>query len=287
VLVPAAADALPAHSDHLAPGSGLIDVEGRDGVSRILRVRAASPLKLLAPRNHGVAAWIYQSSYGGGLVDGDAVSLRVRIGVGARAMIATQSWTKVYRSPGAASRGATVTLDATVADRAHLLLLPDPVVPFADAKFEATQRVDLEEGANLVLVDWLTAGRRAAGERWRFSRYHSRLTVRRSGRVIFLDRTLLSPSHGPLPDRLGRFNVLCLAVVTGPALEAAVRRALGMETQPAARRSTILHAVWPLPDGGAVVRLAGESFEPVAASVRHLLDFVPAILGDDPWARKW
>jgi len=35
------------------------------------------------------------------------------------------------------------------------------------------------------------------------------------------------------------------------------------------------------------VRLAGAHVEDVRGVLRGLLDFVPGLLGDDPWARKW
>ena len=42
------------------------------------------PLRLLTPANHGHAAWVYTSSYGGGLVDGDRVVHRRRSGPSVR-----------------------------------------------------------------------------------------------------------------------------------------------------------------------------------------------------------
>jgi hypothetical protein len=35
------------------------------------------------------------------------------------------------------------------------------------------------------------------------------------------------------------------------------------------------------------VRIAGTSIERVRAMIRDMLRFTPALLGDDPWARKW
>ena len=38
---------------------------------------------------------------------------------------------------------------------------------------------------------------------------------------------------------------------------------------------------------GAMLRVAGESVESVGKALHHHLKFVTALLGDDPWARKW
>ena len=59
---------------------------------------ATAPLRLLTPRNHGSAAWVYTSTLGGGLVDGDRLRLRVRAGRGATALLASQGHNRVYPS---------------------------------------------------------------------------------------------------------------------------------------------------------------------------------------------
>src|SRR2546430_514431 len=59
---------------------------------------ATSPLRILTPRNHGRAAWAYTSTLGGGLVDGDSVRLRLDVGPGAAAVLASQGQNRVYRS---------------------------------------------------------------------------------------------------------------------------------------------------------------------------------------------
>ena len=134
---PPAATALHAIPD---AGRGEVAVSrGADGRSRATRVYATSPLRMLTPVNHGHAAWVYMSSYGGGLVDGDRVSLDVTVERGATAFLSTQASTKVYRSrEGTASR-----LEALVDDDALLVFAPDPVVCFAGARYRQWQRITL------------------------------------------------------------------------------------------------------------------------------------------------
>ena len=52
-------------------------------------------------------------------------------------------------------------------------------------------------------------------------------------------------------------------------------------------RGPLLFAASPLPGGGAIVRVAGDGAETVGRWLRQNLGFVPPLLGDDPWARKW
>jgi len=269
----------------VAPGLGDIEAQlGPDGRSHVTRAYATSPLRLLTPTNHGHAAWIYTSSYGGGLVDGDAVSLDVSVGEGAAAFVSTQASTKVYRSV----RGTESRLRAHVGRRGVLVLAPDPVVCFAAARYRQAQTIRLETDAGLVLVDWLTSGRRAAGERWRFDEYtaHTELVV--GDRLALHDTLSLRAGHGDLSSRLGRFDVLALVVLAGGRLEAAARAVLArVEQTPLVRRADLLMSAAPLRTEGCAVRIAGRSVEQVAAVIEAVADFVPALLGDNPWTRKW
>jgi urease accessory protein len=282
----AVADATIPRSD-IAAGSGTLRVVRHGSRSVASRALAGSPLRFLTPSNHGDAAWVFTSTYGGGLLGGDAVRLQIDVEDEAALLLQTQASTKVYRSP----RGASSTLDARVGERARLLVLPDPTVCFRGASFEQTQTVDVQRSGSIVLMDWMTAGRRASGERWLFDRYASRLTIRYDGRVVFHDALLLSPSEGPLAERMGRFDCVCLIVLVGVALRvhaaSACNGIAGLETS---RRAELLTAAAPLgPNGeaGCVIRMAGRSVEEVGRAARTWLHFVPGLLGDDPWARKW
>src|SRR5262249_38185959 len=162
----------------LAPGEGVCEVARRGAGSAVVRLAARSPLRLLTPRNHGGAAWVVTTSYGGGLVDGDALRIALRVGPGAAAYLATQSSTKVY--PGAASQ----TIVADVGDGGLLVSLPDPVVCFAGARYRQDATIRLGAGAGLVWLDGLTAGRAARGGRGRFAGHRARTRIERGGGAL-------------------------------------------------------------------------------------------------------
>jgi len=253
--------------------------------SVVTRAYAASPLKWLTPRSGGGAAWLFAASYGGGLVGGDRLDLEVRVEAGASAFLSTQASTKVYRS----AAGAEVALRARVAPGGLLVSVPDPVVCFADSSYRQTQRFELEAGAGLVAVDWMTSGRLGSGERWAFVDYASTTTLHVDGRLAMHDAVRLSRRDGDLAIRLGRVDVLALAVIAGDSLAIEAARAVdAVAGIGPARRPEVMVSASALPGGGGcVIRLAGTRVEAVRERVRALLDFVPALLGDDPWARKW
>ena len=266
-------------------GSGALQIS-RDGAqSFVRRAFAASPLRLLTPRNHGSAAWIYTSSFGGGLLDGDDVRLRIDVDRTAAAFISTQASTKVYRS---VAEAAATSLDARVREGGLLIVAPDPIVCFASARYRQTQRFDLEGDAGLILIDWFTSGRHATGERWMFQSYSSRSEIRRDDVTVWRDATLLDALDGPISARMTRFDVFATIVISDPRLgtDAATIMA-GISNTPVTRMANLIVSASPIDGSGCVVRLAGISVEEVGRAIRRYLAFVPDLLGDDPWARRW
>jgi urease accessory protein len=275
------ASALPLAS---AAGTGVVHVARGPQRSVVTRAFASSPLRLLTPRNHGGAAWVYSSTYGGGLVDGDDLNIDVRVGPGATMLLATQAATKVYRSV----RGTRAALHAIVEPGALLAIVPDPVICFAGAAYRQDQRIDLDDEAALVYLDWCSSGRHASGERWRFGRYESRLEIRRGGRLAAIDALALSPEHGDLALRMGRIDVLAVIAIVGERLQAHAGAILRHVSElPVEKRARTIAGASEIRGGGCLVRVAGTSLEDVARAMRAYLGFLPAMLGDDPWARKW
>jgi urease accessory protein len=275
-------------------GTGLLDF-ARDGPRTVVRrAYARSPLKLLNPRNHGTAAWVYLASYGGGLVGGDAVRLGIEVGPGASALLSTQASTKIYRSP----LGASQQLAARVSDGALLVVAPDPLVCFAGSTYRQDQRYELAPGAGLVLVDGLVSGRvrsrlpvahaAPAGERWAFDKYCSRTTIRVAGRLVIHESLALDAADGDIGARMGRFNTLVFCALVGsPVRDAARALAARVAAMAVEARSDLVVSAAPVGGDVLVLRLAGVSVEAVGQAVRHYLGFVRGLLGDDPWARRW
>lgn len=245
--------------------------------SVVTTARAYPPLRLLAPRGGGHAAWVYQSSLGGGFVGDDRVALRVRVGDRASLFLSTQASSKVYRRARSRSE-----LDAEVGDGGLLVAWPDPVTCFAGAAFEQHQRFALAASASLLVVDAWTAGRVARGERYRFARLAMRLSVAIAGVPVLDDALLLSPAHGDLAQRLGDCDAFATVVIAGALpwreLVAAIAEL------PASRRPWISASAWPW---GAVVRIAASDSEALATELQRLRPIASDALGADPWARKW
>jgi urease accessory protein len=268
-------------------GHAALEVELVFRESTVTSATSRSPMKLLTPRSRGTSVWACTSSFGGGLVAGDQTQLDLTLGAGTGCYLGTQASTKVYRNPAALPCGHETR--AMLGDGATLVFAPDPVQAFAEAGYTQQQEFNLAPDANLALLDWFTSGRAARGERWAFTRFSSRNKVNVGDKTVFLESLALNPADGELaaPHRTGRFNCMGSLLLVGPKLREAAQRLLAeVSAAPVLRQAALVFSASPIADG-AVLRIAGEHVEAVGRELHKYLAPLSALLGDDPWARKW
>ncbi|ELT97296.1 hypothetical protein CAPTEDRAFT_223530 [Capitella teleta] len=181
------------------------------------------PLKLMVPRfaSSTQCKWIYPISFGGGLVEGDCIDVSLSVGDECVAVYTTQASTKVYHcNEGKQTKQKT---KCCLGNGAFLAMLPDPVVPFKNADFSQSQNFEMSSSSNLVLLDWVTAGRVARKEVWDFNRVASSYLIEIDGKAVLRDGTQLrdSPSIS-LKDALPRYMIIGSLVLIGPQLESLV-----------------------------------------------------------------
>ncbi|KAK4203297.1 UreD urease accessory protein-domain-containing protein [Triangularia verruculosa] len=158
------------------PGEGhLIAKLLPQGTSGLETFKYQYPLKLITPLrpSETESTLVYLLSYGGGLVAGDHVNLKVDVRSQAKLSMVTRGHTKVFTttSPEIVTRQE---MRVSIASEGALCLLPDPVQPFAGSVYEQKQVFRMEEDASLCLLDWVTQGRIARGENWSFVRWIGR-----------------------------------------------------------------------------------------------------------------
>lgn len=279
-------------------------IERQGPASVVTSQYATAPLKLLCPRpadrQDSPAAWIYLSSFGGGLLAGDRLSLDVTVRAGARAVLTTQASTKIYHS-NAEGTPASQRMYATVARGALLVVAPEPLVCFADAVYEQSQEFHLERGAGLVLLDWFTAGRvkRATGpERWAFRRLSSRNRVWIASREVWHDALVLDRTQQPIdnPLTVGPHQVLATLLMIGPpTAEWATQLHDQLHRQPLDRKASLQFGLSRRGGTGDEVaegpttltlRLAGDCVETVQQELARLLEPLTLALGRGLWHRK-
>lgn len=222
--------ALPASpfstTTRLPPGTGHVYL-ARHGLQT---VSFQYPLKLIAPDRHISSkeqhvTVVFLLTYGGGLVGGDKINLKIELEDNTLLSLLTQGSTKIFKSPNKQVVSGQV-LDVKIGAGAALCYLPDPNQPFAESVYEQKQTfyVDKSGKSSLLMLDWVSEGRRARGESWTLWGWKGRNEVRafdESSRGKLLLRDALSLSDGDVAgagllqktDTLGIFGTL---IIYGP-----------------------------------------------------------------------
>jgi urease accessory protein len=177
----------------IAPAWSVLEVAPVRGKSRLIACRNVQPLKVFNPAAPTAACHVVLSSYGGGLVAGDVIRLRITGRADSRLILTTQASTKVFRSiDGAVAEQHTV---GELGNNALAVIFPDPVVLQAESRYRQVQEWHLQPTSLLLLVDWFHSGRMDQGERFAFTSLHSELRVRVAGRLVVLDRFGFEPAE--------------------------------------------------------------------------------------------
>ncbi|OAL46443.1 UreD-domain-containing protein [Pyrenochaeta sp. DS3sAY3a] len=218
-------------------GHGSIILEVLPPNKPVLRtVSYQYPLKLVAPdplpppspslidNAPSLIHTIFLLTYGGGIVAGDAIDLKVNLDSNTRLILLTQGSTKIFKTPSpdlVSLQYMTVHLKHNAA----LVYLPDPVQPFAQTAFAQSQTYHLDnEQGNLCVCDWVTSGRSARGENWDLYGYKSRNEVWSTSdsgkkRLLLRDNLILDKNgqtNMALSARMDGFSVFGTLIIRGP-----------------------------------------------------------------------
>ncbi|WP_223152080.1 urease accessory protein UreD [Chitinophaga qingshengii] len=136
--------------------------------------------------------------YSPGVMDGDALQISVHCPQHSEMKLFTQSFNKVHPM----KKGASQLMHVKVEDRALFQYLPQPTIPFKHSIFDMENLVEVAESGHLVWGDIIGGGRIHSGERFEFTRLHSRTKVYRGGKLVFFDNQLMEPRKQPLERML-------------------------------------------------------------------------------------
>ncbi|MFC8536507.1 urease accessory protein UreD [Streptomyces sp. NPDC057249] len=292
VRVPPDVAALASVPDTLAPGSpakvGILDLAFavRGGRTDLVGRYQKTPLQIMRPLWIDPAqpgmSYVYLMATGGGIAQADRYRMDFHCGPGTQVHLTTQAATKVFRMEhDYASQRVHLTAEAG----SYVEYLPDPLIPFRDARFYQRTEVTVAPGATVLVGDTLTAGRLARGERHVYRMLATDLRVRRpDGTLLAVDTLRLAPGRpgtGVLGPGVfaGRDHVASLFVVTdrvpAPGLADALHEALA--------GLGVLYGVSVLPrDCGAWVRLLDDSPVRVAEAHRAAWHAVRRLLTGHP-----
>jgi urease accessory protein len=182
-----AALALPRHQR--ARGEGRIIAYGLAGRTRLERLYQEGCAKIRLPHTHDASLQAVLINTAGGLTGGDDISWTVEAQPDTHMVLTTQACERVYRSLG---DDAAVRNRISVAAGARVDWLPQETILFEGARLDRTLDVDLADRATLCAVEAVLLGREAMGEAARNARLRDNWRIRRNGRLVHAEATLLS-----------------------------------------------------------------------------------------------
>ncbi|MFJ8344777.1 urease accessory protein UreD [Streptomyces sp. NPDC094153] len=218
----------------------------------------------------------YLMSTGGGIVQADRNRVDIDCGPGTAVHLTTQAATKLHRME---FDHATQVVNLTAGEGSYVEYLPDPLIPYRDARFYQHTRVTADPTATVLLGETIAAGRLARGERHACRLLFSDLEVTRGDELVAVDTVRLDPREP--------------GSVTGPAVFAAHDLMATLYVisplAPAAQIADTLHeallstgpafGVSVLPDDcGAWARILGSDPPAVARALRAAWDAVRRLL---------
>jgi urease accessory protein len=134
---------------------------------------------------------------GGAYLGADLFLLDVEVQDGADLLLATQSATKVYRTPGSfAEQRMTVRLG----EGARLELMPDQLIAYREASYRQRTHITVRPSSSLVMAEVVTPGWSPDGAAFRYEEVRLRNEIRVEGpggtRLLALDNLLIRPPAG-------------------------------------------------------------------------------------------
>lgn len=225
------------------------------GCTRVSQQFHRGALRILRAHPTAERTTITVVNPGGGYLSGDRYLLEYHGGVDTRALLTTQSATKVYRNTGEPARSEQrFSLDSG----AVLENVPDQLIAYAQARYEQDTVIELADAsAGYFGAEIITPGWSPDGESFRYEQVRLRTRLSIAGTPLLYENLLLTPSEQAIDDPawLGTQSHCASVVIAGAGVD---ERLLGeIRTLCADTEPQILSGCGLLAGPGVVVRALG------------------------------
>jgi urease accessory protein len=211
----------------------------------------------------------------GGILGGDRLHFHAAIGPNANVQITTTGATRIYR-PRATAASAEQHNKIEIAEDSLLEYVPDPIIPYAGARFAQSSEIHLAQGAGLFWWEILAPGREARGEIFAYEQVVMRTDIFAPSRVIAAERVRLEPRIRAINSlaRMGDFRYwvtfyIC-RVGLDPSRWLALENELREVAKPFAESGESRWALSTLPAHGLAVRGMARHSRTVLDTLRAL-----------------
>lgn len=127
-----------------------------------------------------------------GIMAGDIQEYNITVNDNTNIEVTSQSYEKIHKmEDGDSYRECNIT----VGSNSLLKYKPLPTIPFKDSAFNSNMNITLKDkSSRLILIDIISCGRVACGERFEFKYYKSYTEVKCHDKLVYVDNTIYNPS---------------------------------------------------------------------------------------------
>ncbi|BCW69006.1 urease accessory protein UreD [Arthrobacter sp. NicSoilB8] len=223
---------------------------------------------------------------GGAYLGADLYVIDVEVADGAKLLLATQSATKIYRTPDSF---AEQRMRLRLGEEARLELAPDQVIAYREASYRQNTHVTVRPTSSLIMAEIVTPGWSPDGAAFRYEELRLRTEIRvesgGAGGLLALDNVLIRPSVGDVTGMafMEGFSHLGSLMVVDPRVDQALADELHGITAGFDAHTGVSLTAAVLGTSGLVLRSLSNSTE----ELRRVLGAATAMLrkrwyGQDP-----
>jgi urease accessory protein len=228
--------------------------------TRLITCEQSPPLRVIRAFSlPDGAALAHLHNLSGGILGGDQLAMAANIGPQASVQLTSTSATRLYRCrPQMPAASQTTTIQ--IQEGGLLEYLPDPLIPFAGARYHQDSTIELADDAGLFWWETIAPGRVARGELFAYDLLHLSTKITAHGKPLAIERFSLEPQRKTFSSlaRLGPYNYFCSLYICRVGVEAArwlrLERTLNALAYQMSAPSDIIWGVSCLVAHGLVVR---------------------------------
>jgi len=280
-----------------------ISIQEYAGKSRLINCKSKQPLKILNPKTENGTCHIVLSGYGGGMVTGDHIQIKIDCRSNTSSFIGTQANTRIFEQSNGST--AKMVIDADLHENSLAVIFPDPVVLQKNSRLKQKQTFNLRTDSILFLVDWFNSGRIDIGEQFQFYSYLSEIEIFYENQLKVLDRFHFDPKQhvSSSSANFGPYHSMFTAYLVGNPLNHRFQKISNnllkfndyksiadkdLSTSKESK-STVTSSVSEVSEGVYILRAASRSRNDLLSLCNHIMDILKEeeLLGFNPWVRKY
>ncbi|MBT3992358.1 MAG: urease accessory protein UreD [Rhodospirillaceae bacterium] len=198
-----------------------------DGTTRLEDLYQRDPQRILFPNSakHDITQAVVVTT-SGGLVGGDQISVAIKTGENAQALVTAQAAEKIYRSNG---EDAVIDVSLKAGTGSWLEYLPQETILFEGARLRRNTHINVESGGRLLAGEIIVFGRLGHGERFSRGLAHDGWEVAINDRLVWAEALHLEKNIAAVIDNPACFDgavAAATAIYIGPDAEQHLTTAL-------------------------------------------------------------